>query len=225
MSHELRTPLNAILGFTQLVSMDQEQNLSNVQQRNLENVMKGGNHLLALVNDVLDLSRIEVGEFSVNMENLELAPLLDEALRLIQPLAIGNNIKIEHLVPKETHLRVQADHTRIVQVLVNLLSNAIKYNREHGSVTISQEKTLENKVRISITDTGYGIPKDKQLEIFEPFARLNIDDVNVDGVGIGLSITRKLIDLMGGAISLESERGKGCCFTIELPLETSSRAK
>ena len=138
MSHELRTPLNAILGFGQLLDMNNEENLSEVQITHVEHVLKGGNHLLALVNDVLDLSRIEAGELSVKMESLELGPLLDEALRLIQPLAKSNEIKIECLAPKENHLRVQVDHTRIVQVLINLLSNAIKYNREHGSVTISQ---------------------------------------------------------------------------------------
>jgi len=192
MSHELRTPLNAILGFGQLLDMNNEENLSEVQITRVEHVLRGGNHLLALVNDVLDLSRIEAGEFSVKMESLELGPLLDEALRLIQPLAKSNEIKIECLAPKENHLRVQVDHTRIVQVLINLLSNAIKYNREHGSVTISQEKIQEDRVRISIADTGYGIPKGKQSEIFEPFSRLNIDKGTVDGVGIGLSKTQKI---------------------------------
>ena len=218
MSHELRTPLNAILGFTQLLGMNNEKNLSEVQKGNIEHVLRGGNHLLILVNDVLDLSRIEAGEFFVKMESLELGPLLDEALRLIQPLAKSNEIKIECLAPKENHLRVRVDHTRIVQVLINLLSNAIKYNRKHGSVTISQEKKQEDRVRISIADTGYGIPKEKQSEIFEPFSRLSIDKGTVDGVGIGLSITQKLIDLMGGSISLESEIDKGSCFTIELLL-------
>ncbi|MGK0179761.1 MAG: signal transduction histidine kinase, partial [Nitrospinales bacterium] len=218
MSHELRTPLNAILGFAQLLGMNNEGNLSEVQKDNVEHVLRGGNHLLILVNDVLDLSRIEAGEFSVKIESLEFGTLLDEALRLIQPLAKSNEIKIECLAPKENHLSVQVDHTRIVQVLINLLSNAIKYNREYGSVTISQEKIQEDRVRISIVDTGCGIPKEKQLEIFEPFSRLNIDKGTVDGVGIGLSITQKLIVLMGGSISLESEIGKGSQFTIELLL-------
>ncbi len=218
MSHELRTPLNAILGFAQLLGMNNERNLSEVQKDNVEHVLKGGNHLLILVNDVLDLSRIEAGEFSVKMESLELGPLLDEALRLIKPLAENHEIKIECLAPKGNNLKVQGDHTRIVQVLINLLSNAIKYNREQGSVTISQEQKQEDRVRIRITDTGHGIPKENQSEIFEPFSRLNIDKGTVDGVGIGLSITQKLISLMGGAISLKSEVGKGSCFTIELLL-------
>jgi signal transduction histidine kinase len=218
MSHELRTPLNAILGFAQLLGMNSEKNLSEVQKDNVEHVLRGGNHLLLLVNDVLDLSRIETGEFSVKIESLEFGPLLDEALRLIQPLAKSNEIKIECLTPKENHLRVMVDHTRIVQVLINLLSNAIKYNRKNGSVTISQEKNQEDRVRISIADTGYGIPKEKQSEIFEPFSRLNVDKGTADGVGIGLSITQKLIDLMGGSISLESEVDKGSHFTIELQL-------
>jgi len=224
MSHELRTPLNAVLGFAQLLNMNNDKNLSEVQLGNIAHILEGGNHLLILVNDVLDLSRIEAGELSVKMESLKLSPLVDEALRLVQPLAINSNIEIEYLHPKGDELRIRADPTRIVQALINLLSNAIKYNSKNGSVTISHGKVLNEKVHISITDTGRGIPKEKQTNIFEPFSRLNIDKTNVDGVGIGLSITQKLISLMGGSISLESEMGKGSCFTIELPLEKPSIA-
>lgn len=218
MSHELRTPLNAVLGFSQLLLMNQEGNLSELQKGNIELVRQAGNHLLILVNDILDLSRIEAGQLSAKTENLAMAPLLEEAIQLVQTLAESKEVEVRCVVPSENHLEIHADHTRVVQVLINLLSNAIKYNREGGSVTILQEKILEDKVRISITDTGYGIPKDRQVEIFEPFTRLNIDKANVDGVGIGLSITQKLIDLMGGTLSLESEVDKGSCFTIELPL-------
>ena len=224
MSHELRTPLNAVLGFAQLLNMNKDENLSEVQKNNVRHILEGGNHLLILVNDVLDLSRIEAGELSVKMECLELAPLVDEAVRLVQPMAKNNNIKIECLHPKGDELSIRADPTRIVQALINLLSNAIKYNSKNGSVTISHAKVFEEKVQVNITDTGCGIPKEKQSNIFEPFSRLNINGTNVDGVGIGLSITQKLINLMGGSISLESEMGKGSCFTIELPLEKPSIA-
>ncbi len=160
----------------------------------------------------------------MKMEKVELAPLVDEAVRLVQPMAENSNIKIEQSYPKEDELNVRADSTRIIQALINLLSNAIKYNSENGSVIVSQQKISEDKVQVNIQDTGKGIPKDKHSLIFEPFLRLNLDQTNVDGVGIGLSITKKLINLMDGSIYLVSEMGKGSCFTIELPLEKSVRA-
>lgn len=224
MSHELRTPLNAVLGFAQLLNMNHEENLSETQKKNVSHILKGGNHLLLLVNDVLDLSRIEAGQFSMKMERVELSPLVDEAVRLVQPMAENSNIKIENLHPSENHLSVRADSTRIIQALINLLSNAIKYNCENGSVLVSQKKISEEKVQVKIHDTGKGIPKDEQSKIFEPFLRLNLDNTTVDGVGIGLSITKKLIDLMDGSIYLVSEMGKGSCFTIELPLAKPSSA-
>ncbi len=216
MSHELRTPLNAILGFSQLLLMNPDNKFSEIQKSNIEHVRQAGNHLLILVNDILDLSRIEAGELVVKMEELELFPLLDESIQLIQPLAKSQNVKVECLISKEDGLMVRADSSRIVQVLLNLLSNAIKYNREAGSVIISHENGIEGKVRIKIQDTGMGIPKKKQAEIFEPFSRLNIDKTSVEGVGIGLSITQNLINVMGGAIFLESEMDRGSCFTVEL---------
>ena len=218
MSHELRTPLNAILGFSQLLTLDTDQPLSTVQRDNTERILNAGHHLLTLVNDVLDLSRIETGALEFKIEDFSLQGALDETMMLVRSLAEKKGIKIKARPLKEETLLVLADRARLVQVMLNLLTNAIKYNKEAGTVDLSWEAIDDKKVQIRIKDTGMGIPKEMIEDIFEPFTRLDRDKIKVEGVGIGLSITKQLLDTMNGTISAESTLGEGSCFTVELPL-------
>ena len=218
MSHELRTPLNAILGFGQLLDFNSEENLSAIQKSNTDQILNAGNHLLSLVNDVLDLSRIEAGMLEVKSQNFSLEGTLNEAVMLVRPLADKRGIRIKIFPPKENELFVFADRVRLVQVLLNLLTNSIKYNRRAGTVTLDWEVIGKENVRIHVKDTGMGISKEMIKDIFEPFKRLDRDKIRVEGVGIGLSITKQLLDLMNGTIEVVSTLGEGSCFSIELPL-------
>ncbi|MDH5424175.1 MAG: PAS domain-containing protein [Gammaproteobacteria bacterium] len=220
MSHELRTPMNAILGFAQLLEMDQD--LNEHQLESVSDIMKGGEHLLALINEVLDLAKIESGNIDLSLEPVELKGIIAECFELMLPLAVNRNITIEHSEFKGEVIR--ADRTRLKQSLINLLSNAIKYNKENGSVLVDVETAENNQIRIKITDTGYGIAEDKIKDLFEPFNRLEADKSGVEGTGIGLTITRRIIELMGGVIGVNSEAGIGSTFWIELPLESVSVA-
>jgi PAS domain S-box-containing protein len=222
MSHELRTPLNAILGFAQIMNEDLENLDPAFRQECVEHILKGGNHLLELINDVLDLSRIETGNLSVSLEPTELAPLIKEVLALSEPLAVISQIDLIDNIFSDTHHIVNADRVRLRQVLLNLISNAIKYNRPQGTVTLSCETRGENRLRISVTDTGPGIPKEDHAHMFKPFIRLKEHETLVEGTGIGLTICKKLINLMNGEIQLESESGKGTTFSIDLDLATET---
>jgi signal transduction histidine kinase/ABC-type amino acid transport substrate-binding protein len=221
MSHELRTPLNAILGFGQLLNLNENNSLSTIQKLNTERILNAGNHLLNLVNDVLDLSRIEAGMLEVKIESFPLQTTLDEAIMLVRPLAEKTGIKITALRPDENNLFALADKARLVQVMLNLLTNSIKYNKESGSITINWEIIDQEKIRIHVKDTGMGIPKEMTKDIFEPFKRLDRDKITVQGAGIGLSITKQLLELMNGQVSAESTLGEGSCFTVELPIGKS----
>ncbi|MEE9257292.1 MAG: ATP-binding protein, partial [bacterium] len=216
MSHELRTPLNSVLGFAQLLESDPAEPLTESQQESVRHILKAGHHLLDLINDVLDLARIEAGELVLSLESIAIALLMDETLALIEPMAGERRIRV--IFDRETfqpHF-VEADRIRLRQVLLNLISNAIKYNREGGSVTIACEEATGDRLRICITDTGPGIPEAQRASLFEPFHRLGIDS-EVEGTGIGLTISKRLMELMNGAISVESAPGEGSCFCIELP--------
>lgn len=225
MSHELRTPLNAILGFGQLLDLNSEENLSDIQKSNTKQILNAGNHLLSLVNDVLDLSRIEAGMLEVKNRNFSLQGTLNEAIMLVRPLADKNGITIKTHPPKENELFIFADRVRLVQVLLNLLTNSIKYNRSSGSVALAWEVIDKKNVRIHVKDTGMGFPKEMINELFEPFKRLDRDKIRVEGAGIGLSITKQLLDLMNGKIEVESTLDEGSCFTVELPLGQSDSDK
>ena len=217
MSHELRTPMNAILGFGQLLEYDEEEPLTEAQRLRLKEILNAGDHLLELINEVLDLSRIESGELSISVESFDTVDIVISVIALVQPLAQERGIKIINQVPAEPPVVVKADQTRIKQVILNLLSNAIKYNRENGTVTIASEILNDGRVRISVTDTGFGIPKDRQEELFEPFNRLDADETNIEGTGIGLTVSKRLLQMIGGSIELESELGEGSCFSIYIP--------
>ncbi len=218
MSHELRTPLNSILGFAQLLETDPSQPLTELQDESVSQILKAGNHLLALINEILDLARIESGRLTLSMESVELGPLVEEVMALIDPLAEQYGIAVKDNTAPHYHTSVVADRTRLKQVLLNLLSNAVKYNRENGSVTIDCEYIEDKRLRIRAVDTGPGISLDQENALFEPFNRLGADQTPVEGTGIGLAICKRLIDMMGGTIGVESTPGEGSCFYIDLDL-------
>jgi len=216
MSHELRTPMNAILGFAQLLESEPTAPLSAVQQGFVGQILKAGRHLLDLINEVLDLARVESGKMTLSVEPVELSSVMSECLPLIQNMAREKGIDITPL-PDDVRLRVMADYMRLKQVLLNLLSNAIKYNRAGGKVIISAAGTDEGRVQIKVTDTGIGIPAAMQGELFRPFHRLGLDTSEVEGTGIGLALTRSLMSAMGGEVGFDSVWETGSTFWIELP--------
>ena len=212
MSHELRTPMNAILGFGQLLDLDKRLDPSQLDY--VQEITKAGRHLLDLINEVLDLSRIETGKIDLSIEPVACDALIDECINLVDPLATKRGISLHHESTPE--LAVLADRVRLKQVVVNLLSNAIKYNNPEGRVDVvcSVEDGL---VRITVTDTGQGIPEDRMIELFVPFSRLGAEAGEIEGTGIGLTISKRLTEMMGGRIGARSILGIGSCFWIELP--------
>ncbi len=214
MSHELRTPLNAILGFGQLLEQDSE--LSEDHRDDVQEIMKASRHLLGLINEVLDLAKVESGKIVLSLETVELAPLVQDCLALVQPMADQRGI---HLVVDDPDgWRVRADSTRLRQVLLNLMSNAIKYNRDGGAVRLQVEPAGASRVRVWVRDTGPGIAPERLGELFQPFQRLGAENTEIEGTGIGLTITRRLVELMHGSLGVESEVGVGSGFWFELPL-------
>jgi signal transduction histidine kinase/CheY-like chemotaxis protein len=215
MSHELRTPLNSILGFAQLLELEE---LTRQQADNVEHILKGGHHLLDLINEVLDLARIEAGRLALSSEPVQVKDALREALDLVRPLAAQQNISLCPDLAVKCDRHVMADRQRLKQVLLNLLSNAIKFNRNGGSVALSCAETSLNKLRIEITDSGCGISPEGLKRIFKPFERLGADLAEVSGTGLGLALSRRLVESMGGTIGVESAVGLGSKFFIDLEL-------
>jgi len=216
MSHELRTPLNAIVGFSDLLADETPGELNSKQKRFVNHIKQGSAHLLQLINDILDLSKIEAGQLELRCEDFQLKDALPEVLSTIRPLAMIKNIQIQHKL--KTDLSVHADRVRFKQVLYNLLSNAVKFTPKDGRIDIDcVEKG--NEVCISVTDTGIGIRSEDQAVVFEEFRQVegNTDTGN-EGTGLGLAITKRLVEQQGGKISLESEPGKGSRFTFTLPI-------
>jgi PAS domain S-box-containing protein len=216
MSHELRTPLNAILGFAQLLAINEKDPLTGRQVRQVGQIERSGKHLLALIEDVLDLSKIETGNIKLSLERVQLPSLLEQVRAALQVLADEAGIAFTLACPDGLP-DVRADRVRLMQVLMNLGSNAIKYNRAEGSVTIVAYATAAGRVCISVTDTGIGIPPERKAELFQPFNRLGAEGGPIQGSGIGLSIVKKLVELMRGAIMVESTVGEGSTFIVELP--------
>ncbi|HEV8488755.1 MAG TPA: ATP-binding protein, partial [Candidatus Limnocylindrales bacterium] len=213
MSHELRTPLNAILGFAQLLEMDE---LNPEQRENVRYIRRGGEQLLSLINEVLDISRIEIGALSLSPEPVWLPDVLDEQLALMAPMAAERAVTIGVRATPAVTGHVLADRQRLKQVLLNLLSNAVKYNRQGGRVWIECREISPGRVRIDVTDTGFGIPPDKLDRLFTPFDRLGAEQTGVEGTGIGLTLTRRLVEEMGGSLTVQSTVDEGSTFSVEL---------
>ncbi len=219
MSHELRTPLNAILGFGQLLEMD---HLSPDQEEGVQQILKGGRHLLSLIDEVLDIARIETGRLAMSQEPVSIDDVLKESLDLVAPMALARHIQLscDQQAPAARR-HIFADRQRLTQVLLNLLSNAIKYNHESGSAAVSCAEVAGSRMRVTVTDSGPGIPPDKMARLFTPFDRLGAEADGIEGTGLGLSLSKRLMETMGGDLGVSSTPGLGSAFWIELPIVAS----
>jgi signal transduction histidine kinase/response regulator RpfG family c-di-GMP phosphodiesterase len=217
MSHELRTPLNSILGFAQLLALADAgaQYHNNVQQ-----ILKGGYHLLELINEVLDLARIEAGRLSLSPEPVQIKDAVKEVLDLVRPIAGAKNVTLSADLSTHGDRYIRADRQRLKQVLLNLISNAIKFNRSNGLVVLRCEETRGGRLRVEIADSGSGIDAEGLKKIFTPFERLSADRNAVGGTGLGLALSKRMVEAMGGTIGVESTLGAGSRFHFELPLVT-----
>jgi len=225
MSHELRTPLNAVLGFGQVLAGDTLNPLTADQREAVDHMVAGGEHLLSLISDVLELSRIESETLTVTLAPLPAADVLTAALKLAGGLGEKTNVAIR-LADCDSGLPpVLADQTRLCQALLNLITNAVKYNRPGGQVIVACEVAGQNRLRFSIADTGYGIRAADKAKLFEPFDRLGQENSDIEGTGIGLTITKQLVEAMGGRIDCVSIEGRGSIFWIDLPVALQGVAK
>ena len=220
MSHELRTPMNSILGFAQLLERGE---LNPGQKKGVSHILRSGKHLLELINEVLDISRIEAGRISFSPEPVQLHGVINEMIDIVQPQVSARRIKLEIMQSDTMQLSVKSDRQRLKQILLNLINNAIKYNVEGGSIRINAELLPLNSqgwlpVRVSIKDTGCGIRSEDLCKLFVPFERIGAENTETEGTGLGLAVVKKLLDLMGGFIGVESTPGEGSTFWIELPL-------
>ncbi|HEU4374761.1 MAG TPA: PAS domain S-box protein, partial [Telluria sp.] len=219
MSHELRTPLNAVLGFAQLMASEVPAPAAH-QQRSIDQILKGGWYLLRLINEILDLAMIESGKVTMSQEAMSLTDVLQDCKGMIEPQAEKRGISLTF--PKVDNLfYVHADRTRVKQVMINLLSNAIKYNTTGGSVIVQCAVTGKDRVRISVKDTGAGLGPEKLAQLFQPFNRIGQEQSAEEGTGIGLVVTKQLVELMGGIIGVESGVGIGTVFWVELEAATA----
>jgi len=223
MSHELRTPMNSILGFAQLLDRGE---LNPGQKKGVSHILRSGKHLLELINEVLDISRIEAGRISFSPEPVQLHGVITEMIDIVQPQVNARQITLEVIQSDAMQLSVKSDRQRLKQILLNLINNAIKYNVEGGSIWINAELLPLNSqgwvpVRISVKDTGRGIRAEDLRKLFIPFERIGAENTETEGTGLGLAVVKKLLDLMGGLIGVESTPGTGSTFWIEMPLTES----
>jgi signal transduction histidine kinase/CheY-like chemotaxis protein len=216
MSHELRTPLNAMIGFTQLLGMDREPCLSAHQQEWAQQILRAGWHLLEMINETLDLARIDSGAIKMALVPVDVVPLAAACISMVSTGAQQRGIRIEEAISPEVGA-VLGDATRLKQVLTNLLSNAVKYNRDEGRVTLSARRLGQEQVEVTVADTGMGLTPEQLAALFQPYNRLGREGSGIEGTGIGLVISRRLAELMGGTISVASEAGAGSVFTLRLP--------
>lgn len=213
MSHELRTPLNAILGFAQLLELDA---LSLNQRESVAHILKGGRHLLALINEVLDIARIESGRMALSLEPVAVREVATEAFDLITPLATQHDVHVRCDAAGMDHLFVLADRQRLKQVLLNLLSNGVKYNRQGGTVIFTCKRSSDTRLKLVVADTGPGMTEDKLARLFTPFDRLGAEQSGTEGTGLGLALSKNLVQAMGGGIHVTSKVGKGTVFSVDL---------
>jgi signal transduction histidine kinase/ActR/RegA family two-component response regulator len=211
MSHELRTPLNGIIGFAQLLELE---NHGSEHRESVDHILKGGRHLLGLINEVLDLARIEAGKLTMSPEPVQVAEVLGAAIDLIRPQAAGRRITIA--VTESPERYVTADRQRLQQVLLNLLSNAVKYNQEGGTVSVECRDHPPGRVRLTVTDSGRGIAPEMMARLFRPFDRLGAEQTTIEGTGLGLALSHRLVEAMGGTLFAKSTIGTGTTFTVEL---------
>jgi PAS domain S-box-containing protein len=214
MSHELRTPMNAILGFAQLLDMDE---LTPGQCDGVEHILKAGHHLLELINEVLDISRIEAGNMALSVEPVPLAASVQAVVELIGPMAVDRSIHLSLDLDDFESVHILSDRQRFEQILLNLLSNAVKYNRPNGEVVVLLEKN-DTEARIGVRDTGRGIPEEKMNDLFKPFERLGMDQSAIEGTGLGLALCKRLAELLGGRLEAQSVEGEGSTFWTQFPL-------
>ncbi len=215
MSHELRTPLNAILGFGQLLEMD---SLSAKQREHVEDILKGGHHLLDLINEVLEIARIEAGRLSISPEPISVQEVVQESLTLIAPISAREGVRLEDGTAGIPDRFVWADRQRLKQVLLNLLSNAVKYNRRGGFVALAYEVIPKDRLRIKVSDTGPGIAPERLERLFIPFERLGAEQTAIEGTGLGLALSKRLVEVMGGTLGVDSIVDRGSTFWVELAL-------
>ncbi|NQV21382.1 MAG: PAS domain S-box protein [Rhodospirillales bacterium] len=222
MSHELRTPMNSILGFAQVLKMTPAVSDDDDQSECVDQILKAGGFLLGLIDDVLELSKIESGKIPLSIEDISINDLVKGTADLVGSMAKKKDITIIDTVAGSELPAARADYARCRQILLNLLSNAIKYNRDGGTVTIACRKNDGESLRLSVTDTGVGIPEDKHAQLFQPFNRLGAENSNIEGTGIGLAITKQLIELQQGSIGFESTVGAGTTLWVDLPVGASA---
>lgn len=221
MSHELRTPLNAILGFAQLMKYDPNEKLAQKHEDYANNIILGGEHLLELINDVLDLARIEADNMTLSMEHIYPDRVIDQCIKMIAPVAKVRGIQIVNRTTDRASSSIRADALRLKQVLINLINNAVKYNVDGGEVVLDSRETDDGYLRISVADRGIGIAQKDHKAVFNVFHRLNDDPMKTtEGTGIGLTVSKHMVEQMGGRIDFESELGQGSTFWIDLPLES-----
>jgi len=222
MSHELRTPLNAILGFAQMMQIDPRSPLTSLQAEHVDSILVGGNHLLDLVNDILDLARIEADHVNLTLADIAAQDVVTDCINQAVFLGKNRGIQIDNLISPENRHVLRTDRVRFKQVLLNLLSNAIKYNQDGGTVTVTARALDRRYLRLMVADEGIGIPAKDRSRVFEIFHQLDRDPLKArEGTGIGLAVTRLLVERMAGKIGFDSQPGTGSTFWIDLPLASN----
>ena len=221
MSHELRTPMNAILGFSQLLELG---NLDAKQEKSVHHILNSGRHLLDLINEVLEISRIEAGKISISVESVKINAVFKEVIEILNPTANFYGVTLINELENSDDIFIKADKQRVKQILINLISNGIKYNGKKGWVKLSINESFskeEDFIRICVSDNGPGIDSAKISKLFTPFERLGAENTGVEGTGLGLSVVKQYTTLMGGTCGVESKLNEGSIFWIELPKTNS----
>jgi len=223
MSHELRTPMNGIMGFAQILEMQAKRGeFDKKQVSSIGHILKSGQHLLQIIDDILDLSGIESGKLNIDLEDVDLNALLNDVLNIMSPIVHHNDISVVVKDRTQFHHTLYCDQRRLQQVLLNLMSNAVKYNKHAGTILLFTQLLDDHKLRICVEDNGLGIGLEQQNNLFTPFERLGHANGPVAGTGIGLVISKKFVEAMRGTIGFNSEEGKGSCFWVDIPLSTNA---